>query len=316
MVCKSCGHGRVTPSGAVNAAKIQTPETTEVRSWTSLPLLDITNVPEDLDLIGGSNKEYQSWRVPASYFLGGALNTTKYEVSGEVELQPNQVMPVYFSNQFSSPVKAIAGEGTLAQALAVTSENGSTTVMVSGFYKFSRPHLYEVGKTYYTSATNAGEVVSVKPAAYGQALFTVVDQLTIAINVESAGNSNGANTKVLYNNLPGSTDDITLSDSVENYDYVTIYFRGGSIMSSSVKVVIKDNTTPRVPLTIENAVGDDSALDLDIYTREVLVSGNTISTHEGNYGTFFISSDGTIDARYTNPIRITRVEGTKISGAQ
>lgn len=316
MVCKSCGHGKVTPSGAVNAAKIQTPETTEVRSWTSLPLLDITNVPEDLDLIGGSNKEYQSWRVPASYFLGGALNTTRYEVSGEVELQPDQVVPVYFSNQFSSPVKAIAGEGTLAQALAVTSENGVTTIMVSGFYKFSRPHLYEVGKTYYTSATNAGEVVSVKPAMYGQALFTVIDQLTIAINIESTSSASGVNTKVLYNNVSGSSSDITLSDSVENYDYVTIYYRGGSIMSSSVKVVIKDNTTPRVPLTIENAVGDEDALDLDIYTREVLVSGNTISTYDGNYGVFFVHHDGTIDTQYSNPIHITRVEGTKISGVQ
>lgn len=184
MSCKHCGGGRVTPTGAVNAAKIQTPETTEVRSWTSLPLLDVTNVPEDLDLIGGSNKEYQSWRVPASYFLGGTLNTTKYTVNGEVEIEDGQVTPVRFGNGFARPEKAQAGNGTSAQAIAVASGDGTTTIMVSGFFKFSRPHMYEVGKTYYTSATHAGEVVSVKPTVYGQALFTVIDQLTIAINVE------------------------------------------------------------------------------------------------------------------------------------
>ncbi len=182
--CTHCGGGRVSPSGAMKAARIQTPETTEVRSWTSLPLLDVTNVPDDLDLIGGSNKEYQSWRVPASYFLGGVLNTTKYTVNGKTTIENNQVTPVYFGNGFAHPEPAIAGQGTSAQALVVASDDDTSTIMVNGFYKFPRPHMYEVGKTYYTSPTHAGEVVSVKPSVYGQALFTAIDQLTIAINVE------------------------------------------------------------------------------------------------------------------------------------
>ena len=184
MVCKHCGQGMATPTGAVGAAKIQTPETTEVRSWTALPLLDVTNVPDDLDLIGGSNKEYQSWRIPASYFTGGTLNTMKYNVSAATEIENQQVKPVYLRADSASTLPALAAAGQTAQALAVASNDGTTTLMVSGFYTFARPHLYEVGKTYYTSSTNAGEVVSVKPLAYGQALFTVVDQLTIAINVE------------------------------------------------------------------------------------------------------------------------------------
>lgn len=184
MTCSHCGRGRVSPSGATRAAKIQTPDSTEVRSWTSLPLLDITDVPDDLDLIGGSNKEFQSWRVPASYFLGGAVNTMKYTVAGEISIETSQVKPVRFSSSSSSIIPAIASNGETAQAIAVASEDGTTTLMASGFFKFDRPHMYEVGKTYYTSASNAGEVVSVKPSVYGQALFTVIDQLTIAINVE------------------------------------------------------------------------------------------------------------------------------------
>lgn len=184
MACSHCGNGATSPTGAVNAAKIQTPETTEVRSWTSLPLLDVTNVPDDLDLIGGSNKEYQSWRIPASYFTGGTLNTMKYTVAGATAIEDQQVTPVYFSSNYSGTNKARAASGQTAQAIAVESSNGTTTLMVSGFYTFPRPHMYEVGKTYYTSSSNAGEVVSVKPGSYGQALFTVIDQLTIAINVQ------------------------------------------------------------------------------------------------------------------------------------
>lgn len=184
MTCTHCGGGRATPSGATAAAKIQTPETTEVRSWTALPLLDVTNVPDDLDLIGGSNKEYQSWRIPASYFLGGTINTTKYIVHGEAGIETAQVKPVRFANGATAPIPAQAGADTSAQAVAVAEQDGTTTIMVSGFYTFDRPHMYEVGKTYYTSASHEGEVVSVRPSVYGQALFTVIDQLTIAINVE------------------------------------------------------------------------------------------------------------------------------------
>ena len=92
--------------------------------------------------------------------------------------------PVRFSSSSASIIDAKASQGETAQAVAVHSADGVTTLMVSGFYTFDRPHMYEVGKTYYTSSTNAGEVVSVAPGAFSQALFTVIDQLTIAINVD------------------------------------------------------------------------------------------------------------------------------------
>jgi len=184
MSCKSCGRGVVTPTGAVNAAKIQTPETTEVRSWTALPLLDVTNVPDDLDLIGGSNKEYQSWRIPASYFLGGTLSTMKYTIGEPTPIESAQVKPVRFSSGLSGIIDAKAVDGMTAQALAVTGDDSKTIIMNGGFYTFDRPHMYEVGKTYYLSQDNAGEVISAKPGAgIVQPLFSVIDQLTIAINI-------------------------------------------------------------------------------------------------------------------------------------
>ena len=189
MVCERCNHGRQTPTGAVSEAHIQTPETTEVRSWTSLPLIDVTDVPEDLDLICGSNKEYRSWRIPASYFLpGGTFNKTQYEVAkgtSAITLPTRQVVPAYIPNADSSWTAAVASDmTTLAQALVVKDENDVFTLMNGSFFTFARPHMYEVGKTYYLSQENDGEVVSVRPTAgLIQPLFTVVDQLTIAINI-------------------------------------------------------------------------------------------------------------------------------------
>lgn len=56
MACKECEEKSKTA-------------TTSVQSWTVLPLVDINNVPDDIDLLCGSDKEMKSWRIPASYFL-------------------------------------------------------------------------------------------------------------------------------------------------------------------------------------------------------------------------------------------------------
>lgn len=188
--CKDCEKKRrrySSPSGAVDAARIQTAETTEVRSWTSLPLIDTAYIPDDLDLIGGSNKEYKAWRIPANYFLpGGALNNTQYKVPASVKIENRQVTPVYLvGNSVSPVVPAKAKVGETATDIAVTSEDGTTVLMKNGYFTFDRPHMYEVGKVYYLSQDKEGEVVSVRPSAgIIQPLFSVVDQLTISINVQ------------------------------------------------------------------------------------------------------------------------------------
>lgn len=188
--CAECAKKRrrySSPSGAVDAARIQTPETTEVRSWTSLPLIDTGNLPDDLDLIGGSNKEYKAWRIPASYFLpGGALNNTQFNIPGEVKIENRQVTPVYLVGNSVTPIMpALARVGETATDIAVVSDDGVVTLMKNGYYTFPRPHMYEVGKTYYLSQDREGEVISLRPGAgIVQPLFSVVDQTTISINVQ------------------------------------------------------------------------------------------------------------------------------------
>jgi hypothetical protein len=192
MACTNCGHGgSSTPHGGIKAAKIQTPETTQVRSWTELPLFDETNVPEDLDLIGGSNSEYKAWRIPLKYVNpAGGLNRVQYKVADEdnIEVPDGQIVPVFSAYDDGrgavvlQPAKAATGE--TATDIAIASEDGVVTVMKSGYYTFLRPHRYAVGKTYYLSQSAAGEVISTRPGAgIIQPLFSVIDLNTISINV-------------------------------------------------------------------------------------------------------------------------------------
>lgn len=163
--------------------------TTTVRSWTTLPVYNEAVLPEDLDLIGGSNKEYQSWRIPVKMILpGGTLNPSTYNIptnATSVEVPAGQVTPIFIPNSLSAAEPASAANaGTTAMALAIAVSESEITIQSSGFLKFARPHMYEVGKTYYLSQEVAGEVVSVRPTAgIVQPLFTVIDQLTIAINI-------------------------------------------------------------------------------------------------------------------------------------
>lgn len=192
MPCVNCEHGSATPHGGIRAAKIQTPDSTEVRSWTELPLFQEADLPEDLDFIGGSNSEYQAWRIPAAYVLpGGSLNRTQYKVTGNesFEVPTRQVVPVFTTYSDASGTmkleKALATSGETATDLVVDKDdNGVLTIMNNGYYTFPRPHGYEVGKTYYLSQAEEGEVISVRPTAgLIQPLFTVVDLNTISINV-------------------------------------------------------------------------------------------------------------------------------------
>lgn len=192
MPCKNCGRGgSSTPYGGIAAAKIQTPETTQVRSWTELPLFDDTNVPEDLDLIGGSNSEYKAWRIPLKYVNpSGSLNRVQYNVSGEenITIPDGQIVPVYSAYDDGKGTvvlqPALASTGETATDIAIAVDGGTVTVMKNGYYTFLRPHRYAVGKTYYLSQSEPGEVVSTRPSAgIIQPLFSVIDLNTISINV-------------------------------------------------------------------------------------------------------------------------------------
>ena len=186
MGCKNCGQKKTVSHIVPQVEEISTKTT--VRSWTALPLYKDAVLPDDLDLIGGSNEQYQSWRIPVKMILpGGTLNPSTYVIplnSTEVVVPKSQVVPIYIPSSLDAAEPAIALQGQTAVALAIAKDDTNLTIQNSGLLKFARPHMYEVGKTYYLSQENAGEVVSVRPSAgIIQPLFSVIDQLTIAINI-------------------------------------------------------------------------------------------------------------------------------------
>lgn len=190
MPCHDCGGSRVPERISTQTRSVVAPEPaapTQVLPWTSLPLYKGAELPEDMDFIGGSSELGKAWRVPVERILpGGSLNPLRYAVRkglSTVEVQRGMIVPVYFPNAAEPVEAAQAVAGRYAQALAIAEENGHLIIQNSGFLTFPRTHKYTVGKTYYLSKDVAGEVVSVKPSGTAQPLFTVIDAVTIAINM-------------------------------------------------------------------------------------------------------------------------------------
>lgn len=164
---------------------------TEVAPWTGLPLFGGPELPEDLEFIGGSSEEGKVWRVPVQRILpGGDLNPLRYVISkktADITFVRGQILPIFVPNAEEPVELAKATSGYTAQALAIAEDPNDTEKIVlqqTGFITFPRTHAYTVGKTYYLSQTVAGEVVSVKPTTgIVQPLFTVIDAVTLAINV-------------------------------------------------------------------------------------------------------------------------------------
>ena len=193
MACKTCGQTN-------NEPKLESVSNTKVVPWSALPEIDIDNVPDDLDLICGSNSEFRSWRIPATYFLGTSSGSNvKHKITTAgiyyvnettstrelIAIGSGQVMPIFREVDGGTFITraAMATTNMTATDIAVYEDDSSVTIMNSGYYTFSRPHQYSVGRQYYLSQTEQGQVVSQKPTAgIIQPLFVPVDSYTISIN--------------------------------------------------------------------------------------------------------------------------------------
>lgn len=178
--CGSCGFSEVK--------QVQT----KVTKWTALPLYRGADLPQDMDVIAGSNDLGKAYRLPIERIIaGGDLNKIQYSISkrtADIEIPRTQVVPVFVAGPNLPLEKAVASSvNTRAIYLAVSADPNTTENVIiqnTGFLVFPRTHAYQVGKTYYLHQTSAGQVTSVKPGSgYVQPLFSVVDELTIAINI-------------------------------------------------------------------------------------------------------------------------------------
>lgn len=195
MACLECGGQHKLSYHASVRTTVQKTETgpvTRVMPWTGLPLFTNPVLPEDLDLVGGSSEAGKAWRIPVQRILpGGDLNQLQYSIpkkTADIQVPRDQVLPVFVPNSVEPVEPALATAGQTAQALAVAEDPNDPERLIlqqTGFITFPRTHMYTVGKTYYLSQSNPGEVISARPnSGLVQPLFTVVDELTLALHVQ------------------------------------------------------------------------------------------------------------------------------------
>ena len=111
---------------------------------------------------------------------------------------------------------------------------------------------------------------------------------------------------VLYANDSGSAETITLSDDINNYDYVDIYYNksfGTDKMYGSVSVYKANGKPIQLPIIMLTGTGS-----LQVQTKEIKINGNTISNIDYLGVNMGANSVGTFKS---NEIFIYRVIGYK-----
>ena len=114
--------------------------------------------------------------------------------------------------------------------------------------------------------------------------------------------ANGFNNKtILFSGSSGT--DIALSDSVNNYDFIEIFYRTANNVSKSIKIQANSSHA-----TLDTTLQSTSTNTFMIYSRTIAINGKNIT----NYSYQTIEINGTsVTVSNTNSILITQVIGYK-----
>lgn len=123
------------------------------------------------------------------------------------------------------------------------------------------------------------------------------------LNLMQDNIENAIDGTVLYNNTIGTTGNVTLSDSVANYDYIEIQSRRTGFVYSSGRIYSANGKT--IHLTSSNATDDH----IYLYSKVVQINGDTITAVRAKL-TYF--NDQMTAFATDNDNYITRVVGYKI----
>lgn len=136
----------------------------------------------------------RAYRLPLSRLApGSSIQSTTYSVyspNNTINVTGEQVVPAYTDVNVPYEIKKARADSqtSLAKYIVLGVDPNSDERLIiqsAGFYTFSGMHNYVVGKQYYLSATDAGQVVTAEPATpnVSQPLFYVIDNKTILINL-------------------------------------------------------------------------------------------------------------------------------------
>lgn len=112
--------------------------------------------------------------------------------------------------------------------------------------------------------------------------------------------------KVLYESTSGSDSTITLSDSVENYEYIEIFYRDNTDVFNSTK--INEPNGKKVTLSVIECTDSDN-FSMNVKSKNISISGKTITNNVSSEINFKFSTKDIYAANHRNIIYITRVIG-------
>lgn len=116
---------------------------------------------------------------------------------------------------------------------------------------------------------------------------------------------------VLYNNQNGTQDaSITLSDNIENYEYIEIYYRSSWVYGSQKIYTNRSNNSKAFPL---NIIYGSGTADITFMVNVYNIANNKITIADsGNRGmNGYISNNNVVSLSKSNQIYILRVVGYK-----
>jgi len=112
----------------------------------------------------------------------------------------------------------------------------------------------------------------------------------------------------LFKNDSGTTGEVTLSDSCNNYRYMDIVIADSTVVNSTTVRVYKDRYDDRTCLSI---ISPDASGNTYISNRSITIANNKITTVSDRYSTVNMPLSGTLAVNHTNNINIVRVIGYK-----
>lgn len=112
--------------------------------------------------------------------------------------------------------------------------------------------------------------------------------------------------KVLYESTSGSNSTITLNDSVENYEYIEIFYRDNTDVFNSTK--INEPNGKKVILSVIECTDSDN-YSMNVKSKNISISGKTITNNVSSEINFKFSTKNIYAVDHSNIIYITKVIG-------
>ena len=207
---------------------------------------------------------------------------------------------------------AIGKPASTPNLLDVGMASKFTDVTLTGTLTLPSQSRYYVLAAPTTSGGGVPTFRRLAAADIGSGTLSIARGGTAASTAANALKSIMGGKAILYNNASGTTGTVTLSASAADYDHMRIYAKFQGTATDNFTFCSTDVYSPNGKrVTVMCAGVDNSGITcLYVHTKDVLVSGTSITVQNYGYSWFQSSSatSNTVVIDYSNYMYITRVE--------